>query len=285
MKTASTRRHRRPAAGFTLVEALISISIVASVLAMCMGTFMMGMRTMYKDNQRLATNASLRSFMAQISKETLDASCFYLFDYYTKLDGSVNLATDCAILEQDEDYSNDSYDKWVAHGDCLVLITKTSEHRTTDIRQIRVYYRRTKNQAERNTDAPLRYYESPDWGEGDAENSNGHPFSSLATYLNAINLSSGTSGSNYTASGTAYNPAAADFPKSKLLTLRTRGRRISAPTSPNVAGDRYPMFSSESGTANATDGFISINVEFITGTSVTNMLSSSSFNYTISPRR
>lgn len=282
----------RPNSGFTLIEILISVSVLGSVMAMVLSSFVMMSRTMYKDNQRLATNASLRSFMAQISKETLDASCFYLFLNYAKLDGSVDLVADPVPLNQNADYSDDAYDKWVAHGDCLVLVTKTSVHRTTDIRQIRIYYRRAKTQAECNVDAPLRYYESPDWGEGSADDgnastddTNGHPFANLATYLNAINLNSSTTGVSYTSAGTAYNPAAADFAGSKLLTLRTRGRSVPAPYTPYAAGDRFPMFSAESGTATASGGFISINVEFINGTTSNNLLSSSSFNYTISPRR
>jgi len=286
-------KNARPAvAGFTLIEILISVSVLCSVMAMVLSSFVMMARTMYKDNQRLATNAALRSFMAQLSKETLDASCFYLFDSYKKLDGSVDLLTDPATLHQDADYSDDSYDKWVAHGDCLVLVTKTSLYRTTDIRRIRIYYRRAATQAECNADAPLRYYQTEDWGEGDpddndtgTDDTNGHPFSSLATYLDAINLNTSTTGANYISSGTKYNPAAGDISGSKLLTLRTRGRSVPSPYTPYAAGDRFPIFSAESGAATASSGYISINVEFINGTTANNLLSSSSFNYTISPRR
>ena len=283
MKTSRPSRRFRSA--FTLVEVMITMAVTASVLAMAMSNFMMMMRTMYKDNQRLATNASLRSFMAQISKETLDASYFYLFSDYSKLDGSVNLETDPVVLSQSADYTDNEYDRWVGHGDCLVLVTKTAVYRTTDIRQIRIYYRRARTQAERNVDAPLRYYETQDWGEGSASTSNGHPIEDLDTYLNAINLNSATTGASYNASGLAYNPAAGDLSGSKLLCLRTRGRLVPAPYTPFQAGDRYPIFSTESPSANPTNGFISINTEFINGTGVTNMLSSSSFNYTISPRR
>jgi prepilin-type N-terminal cleavage/methylation domain-containing protein len=278
--TASTR-------GFTLIEILISLAVLTSCMALCLSAYVMMSRTMYKDQQRLATNASLRSFMAQISKETLDASCFYLFKDYSKLDGSVDLANDTAVLNQDEDYSDDDYDKWVAHGDCLVLVTKTSQYRTTDIRQIRVYYRRQKTQADCNNDAPLRYYETEDWGEGTVDNGNNHPFSNLATYLNAINLNSSTSGASYveTQASKKYNPVANDFAGSKLLTLRTRGRLVPAPYTPYAANDRFPIFSAECASATSSSGFISINVEFINGTTSNNLLSSSSFNYTISPRR
>ena len=284
MKTLPAPSRAAPR-GFTLVEVMISMSIVVLVLGMAMSTYVFGVRTMYKDTQRLATNASLRSFMAQISKETLNASYFYLFPYYTALNGSVQLdaqttptviASSCATLTF-VDSADDDYDKWVAHGDCLVLVTKTSEFRTTDIKQIRIYYRLTTNQTTTNANAAIRYYETPDlsgqgsgWGEGTSGASNGHPTSGLQTELNNINLNS--------------NPSLSG---SRQLAPTTRGRKVPAPyTGYNASGtDYYPMFSSESPTNSNTNGYISINVEFINGTTVNNMLSSSSFNYTISPRR
>lgn len=277
MKTPST--HSRPATtGFTLVEVMISMTIVSLVLGLSMSTFLFGLRTMYKDTQRLATNASLRSFMAQISKETLDASYFYLFPYYTSLDGNVNLGVDFVNPVQYQNAADDAYDMWVAHGDCLVLVTKTALYRTTDIRQIRIYYRVTKDQkttvgANLNNEAPLRYYETPDtagpgsgWGEGTSALSNGH--TDLTAELNLINLK--------------LNPLLAG---SKLLNARSKGRAVPSPYTGYAAGDLYPMFSSDSPSASSTNGFISINVEFINGSIINNLLSSSSFNYTISPRR
>jgi prepilin-type N-terminal cleavage/methylation domain-containing protein len=252
-----------PKGGFTLVEVMISMAIVVAVLGMCMSTFLFGLRTMYKDNQRLVTNASLRSFMAQISKETLDASTFYVFPYYTALDSSVNLTTDpCFPAGPEIDSPGTDFDKWIAHGDCLVLVTKTSLYRSSDIRQIRIYYRLTTSQTTMNAEAILRYYETADWGEGTSGAANGHAFSALATELNGINLRT--------------TPTLAG---SKLLNSRTKGRKIPATT------NLYPIFSTESATADPANGFISVNVEFINGSTINNLLSSSSFNYTISPRR
>lgn len=255
----------RPAA-FTLVEVMVSLTIVSLVMGMCLSTFLFGLRTMYKDTQRLATNASLRSFMAQISKETLDSSYFYVFPYYTALDGSVNLTTDPSSMAQIEDAADNDYDKWVAHGDCLVLVTRTSTHRTTDIRQIRIYYRLTTNQAARNNEVALRYYETADWGEGTASTSNGH--ANLTTELNAINLS-----------------ASPLLSGSRQISNRTVGRKVPSPYTGYAAGDRYPVFCTESPDSTPTNGFISINLEFINGSTTNDLLSSSSFNYTISPRR
>ncbi len=254
------------AAAFTLVEVMVSMTIVSLVMGMCLSTFLFGLRTMYKDTQRLATNASLRSFMAQISKETLDSSYFYVFPYYAALDGSVNLTTDPSSMAQIEDAADNDYDKWVAHGDCLVLVTRTSTHRTTDIRQIRIYYRLTTNQATRNAEVALRYYETTDWGEGTASTSNGH--TNLATELNAINLS-----------------ASPLLSGSRQISNRTVGRKVPTPYTGYTAGDRYPVFCTESPDSTPTNGFISINLEFINGSTTNNLLSSSSFNYTISPRR
>jgi hypothetical protein len=142
----------------------------------------------------------------------------------------------------------------------------TSVHRTTDIRQIRIYYRVTTNQASVNAEAPIRYYETADWGEGSAGASNGH--TNLTTELNAINLNS--------------DPLISG---SRLLNARTIGRRVPAPYTPYSAGDRYPVFASESPNSTPTNGFVSINMEFINGSTANQLLSSSSFNYTISPRR
>ncbi|HVT71514.1 MAG TPA: prepilin-type N-terminal cleavage/methylation domain-containing protein [Lacunisphaera sp.] len=257
----------RSRTGFTLVEILISLSITVLAMGLTLGTFLFGLRTMYKDTQRLATNASLRSFMAQISKETLDASYFYLFQYYTKLDGNVDLSADPLVPALTIDDPGTDYDKYTAHGDCLVLVTNTSLSSTTKIRQVRVYYRLTTSQATMNAEAPLRYYETTDWGTtGDVDGSGNAV--SLTTILNSIDLK--------------------DYPTiagSKLISSRTKGRAVPSPYTGYTAGDLYPVFSSESPNANATNGYISINVEFINGSTVNSMLSSSSFNYTISPRR
>ena len=120
-----------------------------------------------------------------------------------------------------------------------------------------------------NAEAPIRYYETVDWGEGSPDDGdaltndgNGHPVTALATDLNAIDLNS--------------NPLRSG---SRQLAPRSKGRK--GPTTTNL----YPIFSSESPSSSSTNGFISINVEFINGTTANNLLSSSSFNYTISPRR
>jgi prepilin-type N-terminal cleavage/methylation domain-containing protein len=253
--------------GFTLVEILISMSILVLVMALTLGCYMFCLRMMYKDTQRLITNASLRSFLAQISKETLDASTFYLFPYYTKLDGSVNLATDIVVPTGPEiDATGTDYDKWITHGDCLVLITKTSTSSPVKIRQIRIYYRLTTDQASVNGYSAIRYYETADWGEDNAAASytNTHVFSdtNLVTELNNINLNA--------------NPNLAG---SRVINPKSKGRKV--PASANL----YPIFSTESPEINPSNGFVSINVEFVNGTTNSNMLSSSSFNYTISPRR
>lgn len=256
----------RRRAGFTLLEVMVSMTVFSVVMGMCLSTFVFGLRAMYKDCQRLETNANLRSFMAQMSKETLDASYFYLFPYYTSLNGSVDLVNGPSSMQQIQDAADNDYDKWVAQGDCLVLVTKSSQYRTTDIRQIRVYYRMVSTQAERNREAPMRYYETADWGEGTAALSNGH--TDLQAELNQIRLGLAPAGSG-----------------TRQIAAKTIGRLVVAPYTPYAAGDRYPVFSSESPDATVTNGFVAINMEMVNGTSANNLLSSSSFNYTVSPRR
>ncbi|MCP5531293.1 MAG: prepilin-type N-terminal cleavage/methylation domain-containing protein [Opitutaceae bacterium] len=244
MKISSPPRRRT--AGFTLVEAMMAGTIASLVMAGTMATFMFGFRTMYKDNQRLATNATLRYFIAQVSKETLDATEFYVFPNYKSLDGNVDLVGDVSSLQAD------AFGTFLAYGDCLVLVTRVSATTTANVRQIRIYYRVTTDSEEI---APVRYYESTNWGAAGTS-------TALGTLINAINLSS-----NPTISG------------SRVIVNNARGRQQTGGTTV------YPIFSTESATTSPTNDSVSINVEVINGASVNNMLSSSSFNYTISPRK
>jgi len=253
MKTNQTLR-RAGIAGFTLVEIMISMSVVALVLAGCMATFVFCLKTMYKDMARLQTNANLRSFTAQISVETVDASQYYLFPTYTSLDGSVSITS--APLDTSA-WITDSYGTSLAYGDCLVLVTLADESTgNTNIRQIKIYYRQV---SDSNTDGPIRYWAGPDYGiVGTTQ--------TLTQLLNAVNLNA--------------TPA---YPGSRVLTQTARGRK--KPTWTSASPAYYPIFSTESPTTTATNQNVSINVEFINGTTINNLLSSSSFNYTISPKK
>lgn len=244
-----TDRPPRARRGFTLVEALISMSIVGMAMGGAMSIFLMGLKTMYRDGERLATNASLRYFIAQMSKETLDATEFYVFPNYTKLDGSVNLTTDVSTLQAD------SYGTQLAYGDCVVLVTRVdTDDATSNIRQFRIYYRVATNTGDR---APIRYYASQDYGATSTQ-------SSITTLLNTVNLNSNSSLSG-----------------SRQIVASARGR---LQTGSNPAY-YYPIFATETDTDTPTNYSVSVNVEVINGTSTNNLLSSSSFNYTISPRK
>lgn len=236
---------RRPG-GFTLTEIMVAMTICSLVVAGSLTTFTIGLRTMYKDTQRLATNAALRSFTTQVAKETLDSTEFYVFPNYEKLDGNINLTTDYSEEEGE-------VGQYMFHGDCLLLVTRTSNAVDAKVRMFRIYYRTTTTP---NTIAPIRYYESQDYG---ASGSN----SSLTALLNAINLKT--------------TPA---FSGSREVVKSARGRLKSGSTT-----ECHPIFSTESETVTPVNISVSINVEIITGTTNNNMLSSSSFNYTISPRR
>lgn len=246
MKMPPTSRQKR-IAGFTLVEVMISMTIVTVVLGLAMSNFLFGLRTMYKDNQRLATNASLRYFVAQVSKETLDASEFYIFPFYTSFDGSVTLASDITST------TTSSYGVDLYHGDCLLLVTRVSLEKGAAVRQFRVYYRVV---TDSNKEGEIRYWESPDYGVDGSS-------ATLANLLNGVDLK------------TTPKPAG-----SRVLALRAQGRPKNGSST-----QFYPIFSSEFPTITKTNENVSINVEIINGNKINNLLSSSSFNYTISPRR
>lgn len=272
MKTRSVSASRPHTAGFTLVEVMISMTIVGLCMAMCMSTFLIGSKMMYKDTIRLQTNASVRYFTAQMAKETVDASEFYLLPDYTALDGSVDIdssdgSSDLAVPVDDGNGS------MLASGDCIVLVTRTSLDTGALVRQFRIYYRVCKT-ADVNYQAPIRYYESQDYGASGTA-------SSLGTLLNAVNLSGNTTynrnASTQTISSNSSYARTGDT--NRQITATAKGRRIGS------TSNYYPIFCSEGPVVTATNENFSINVEFIQGNSTINMLSSSSFNYTVSPRR
>jgi len=238
----------RRSAGFSLVEAMVSMTIASLVMAGTIGTFLFGLRTMYKDSERLATNATLRYFIAQVSKETLDATEFYVFPDYESLDGGVDLIDDVAALE------TDAFGTYLAYGDCLVLVTRVSISANANVRQVRIYYRDT---TDPDVTAAVRYYETADFGSSGTA-------TSLNDLLDAIDLK------------TKPKPTG-----SRVIVERARGRLKSTPDTQIC----HPIFSTESATTTPTNDSVSINVEVINGKSVNNLLSSSSFNYTISPRK
>ncbi|MDD2764103.1 MAG: prepilin-type N-terminal cleavage/methylation domain-containing protein [Opitutaceae bacterium] len=240
-------RNPGPPAGFSLVEVMVAMSIAVLALGLTLSTFLFGLRTMYKDTQRLATNANLRYFTAHVAKETLDSSEFYIFPTYQSLDGNVNLATDVSALE------TDAYDTEAAYGDCLVLVTRVSIEATAKVRQFKIYYRVVTDSA--NAGA-IRYYESADYGSSGSS-------SSLTTLLNGVDLKTtpGISGS---------------FVLAKVAYGRAR---------PSPQSGSFPIFSSEAATVSPSNESVSINVEIVNGSNVNNVISSSSFNYTVSPRR
>ncbi len=245
MKTS--RLSPRPVRGFTLVEVLVTMTVCLLGMGIAMSTFMMSLRTMYKDGARLETNANLRYVIAHFSQETLDSSEFYLFPDYRSLDGSVDLTNDIS------GETADPYGTMLRHGDCLVLVTRVNADDTSNVRQFRIYYRQATSPS---TTAALRYYESTDYGASGTA-------TSLTALLNAVNLNA--------------TPAISG---SRIIAKNTRGRLVSGSTT-----TCYPIFSGETSSATPNNEYVSVNVEVINGNSTTNLLSSSSFNYTISPRK
>jgi Tfp pilus assembly protein FimT len=248
----SATRPGPAAAGFTLVEILITVTITVVVMGLTLGVFTTCLRAMYRDMQRLTTDASLRSFTTQVAKETLDSTEFYVFPDYRKLDGSVDLTADVSAMSPDDGV-------YQAFGDCLVLVTRLTTSAAARVRQFRIYYRATTGTTHNiDAQAPIRYYERDFGSTGTA--------TALGTLLNAVNLK--------------VSPS---ITGSRQVVQNTRGRlRNPAPASAPYC---YPIFSTESATPTPTNDSVSINVEIINGTTANSMLSSSSFHYTISPRK
>ncbi|WP_438482863.1 PulJ/GspJ family protein [Oleiharenicola lentus] len=244
-----SRKHiaRSSPAAFTITEVMVSMTIVVLTLGMSMSLLTSMTRTMYKDSQRLVTNGRLRYIIAQISQKTIDASEFYIFPSYKSLDGTVDLDNDVTTTTT----LNSGVE--IYHGDCLVLVTRVTLDVTSAIRQFRIYYRVVANT---NSDGPLRYYESRDYGATSTQ-------ASLSALLNTINLNSSPSISG-----------------SVQLSDRVKGR-----PSNSTRTAFHPIFSSEYPTISQTNENVSLNFEIIKGTTANNLLSTSSFNYTISPRR
>jgi Tfp pilus assembly protein PilV len=238
--------------GFTVAEVMITMTIMMLVSAGALAVFLNGSKAMYKDMQRLATDAALRKITLQVAKETLDSSEFYVFPTYASLDGSVDLTADLSPLYIDSSNTE------VAYGDCLVLVTRVSIDMTAKVRQFRIYYRAVTSADQQGE---LRYYEGTDYGAGGTT-------TSLTNLLNTINLRT--------------TPT---FTGSRVLASVARGRLKSGTDTCTYPGTYYPIFSTESTGTTPTNESVSLNVEVVNGSSANNLLSSSSFNYTISPRR
>ncbi len=252
MKTRTPRRTR----GYTLLEVMVVMTLLSLVFAMSSNLFVTVLKTMYKDMERLNTNSSLRYITAQVAKETLDATEFYIFPSYAKLDGSVTMTSEAVGGDLAQDLNTgDAIDLF--YGDCLVIVTRANDNATVSkIKSYKIYYRVVGSYA---AEGPLRYIEVNDLGSPAGSGVT----TALATLLNGHNLAS--------------NPTPST---SKVLAARVRGRTVGAST--------YGIFSSDVATLTETVSInrsVSINMEIVNGTSATNLLSSSSFNYTISPRR
>lgn len=255
MKTVTVSASPRRVSGFTLVEAMVTITIVGLVMTIALKTFVDALLIQYKDYQRLSTDGTLRYFIAQVAKQTLDASEFYVFPTYQSLDGAVNLTTDPSTQ------NTDNFNTYIGEGDCLVLVTRVNtDIANSVIQRFRIYYRVATSP---DTQAPIRYYDS-----GDVTSS---AVTAVATLLNGVNLST-----------------TPNITGSTQIVANCRGRlRTNYSGTPSASSSPYyhPIFATESSTSTAVDTAVSINVEIINGTTTNNMLSSSSFNYTISPRK
>lgn len=238
--------------GFTLPEVMIAGTIALLAIGATLGTFVMGLRTMYRNCQRLETNAVLRQFLGHITTSSLDSTEFLLFPNYASLDNNVNLGTTWPASSLAEPVvSTLGSEHFLAQGDCLVLVKRLTLDPTAKIRRVRIYYR---GSTTTSSQAPILFFERDFGTSGSAD--------SLTTVLNGITLTLTESSSV------------------RQVIDRSIGRRV--PDSTTI----LPIFSAE--TPNGTtpsSASVALNVEVINGTTANNMLSSSSFNYVISPRK
>ena len=243
-------RSRDCRAGFTLTEILIAGTIALLVTAATLGTFLSGLRMMYRNSQRLETNASLRYLLGHITTNSMDSTEFLLLPNYSSLNGAVNLGVTWpgSSLAQP---AADTFDSDLAQGDCLVLIKRLTLDPSSKIQRLRIYYR---SSADTSTQAPILFFERNFGASGTSD--------SPETILNSISLPTTPTGGV------------------RQLVTRAIGRRDPSTST------FLPIFSAEtpSGTTPSFSS-VALNLEVINGTTANNMLSSSSFNYVISPRK
>ena len=240
---------------FTLVEIIVTATIMLIGTVLIADAFLFMLRIMFKDSQRLETNAALRGTIARMTGECMDASQYYVFPTYQSISSTVNVATDTASATalttttyQGATSTTSSTPMFL--GDCLVVVTLVSDlSLSSNIRQFRIFYRIVTAPEQ---DGELRMYKSADYG---ASTGTALPINTL---LRSVNLSS--------------NPRPTGSIK---LAPLVHGRQI-----PSTAGV-YPIFSSTTNIPSPSPQFVTVNMEIVGASH----LSSSSLNYTIAPRK
>lgn len=262
-------KSRRSSAGMTLVEIMVAMTIVVMAVGGALSVFLSGLKMMYKDSQRLENNRTLRSFLSKVSAKAVDSTEFYLLTNYASIDGSIDLSTgDPASWPGSSNIAAptaNAYGSNTANGDCLVLISRTNTTSSGQIYAVRVFYRYTTSVSNQ---APLRMYEMLFAG-GPATGTT----ATVNTVLNSISINRGVGQYSDTVAGTAVATTVVQLADKSIGRIDT------------VTGTRLPIFAAEVPYPQPVQENVSINVEVINGINQNDKISSSSFNYIISPRK
>jgi len=136
MKIFATRLHPRAPKflrGFTLVEILVTSSVMAIIMAVLMRGFIQGLNIYYYETGKILVNKDIRKFTSEMTEYATYANYFKIFPAYTNLSRSVDTLVNSA--DPDQGFTTAMTDTSVndgLSGDCLVLVYKDA----TDDRKV-----------------------------------------------------------------------------------------------------------------------------------------------------
>jgi len=161
---------RRNSRGFTLVEIMISVTIIGLTSIGIIGFLRQGLKMYYADRARLMINRDIRTFTDKIDTDAVDANFFCLYpSFATTYNGSGGTATDAAVADGQV-------------GDFLVLVFVLPKNTSgvSLIYQIVGYYREVTNTT-LNTGPVHRF--SVDLSANPVDVTSAPMYSILATYV------------------------------------------------------------------------------------------------------
>src|SRR6185436_16680782 len=93
MKIFSTRLRRRTAKfrrGFTLVEIMVSSTVLAIIMAVLMRGFIQGLNIYYYETGKILVNKDIRKFTSEMTEYATYANYFKIFPAYSNLSRTVD---------------------------------------------------------------------------------------------------------------------------------------------------------------------------------------------------
>lgn len=136
-----SRSRRRRSAGFTLVEILITTTVMGLVTLGILRVFVQALSIYHYDVGKLLVNKDMRTFTTEMSENATYANYFRIFPSHTNLTRSVNTLINPA--DPDQGYTTAIVDTSLndgTSGDCLVLVYKDPANDRL-ISRILVYFR------------------------------------------------------------------------------------------------------------------------------------------------